>query len=225
MEGKNQEAESKRCSIEERYINSPNLFSRTRNQTIEEWLKKKGGGGGGGVVVARGIRENGCRTDMEQLRINWFADEIQLRTNSRQDEQSNRNECGPHSSKRTEKRESTTCSIHPPLLSSPRVHRFPLFPSSSSSFLYSFSKRTRATIPRYGRKRSRCCYTFLRVQFDSAPSPDLWWTTCPSPSLESKNRWKGYGETDPFKIPIGILRRNFLDFCNLEIKYLSFLNR
>lgn len=90
--------------------------------TIEESLQEK----------ARGIRENGCRTDVEQLRINWFADEIQLRTNSRQDEQSNRNECAPHTSKRTEKRESTTCSIHRP---SSLLHRF-------TPFFY--SKRTRA---------------------------------------------------------------------------------
>lgn len=186
-------------------------------------VEEKGGQGGWGWWW---WRVEFVKTDVEQTWNNYESIGSPTRSNSARIPARMNNQIGTSVAHipRNERRNVNQQRVRFTHLSSP-LHRFPLFPSSSSSFLYSFSKRTRATIPRYGRKRSRCCYTFLRVQFDSAPSPDLWWTTCPSPSLESKNRWKGYGETDPFKIPIGILRRNFLGFCNLEIKYLSFLNR
>lgn len=124
--------------------------------------------------------ENGCRTDVEQLRINWFADEIQLRTNSRQDEQSNRNECAPHIP-RNERRngESTTCSIHRP--SSPRVHRFPSPPSLF--FLFLFQEDT-STIPRYER---RGIDVVTRCLGSNSILPHLWWPLL-SFVIISKNR-------------------------------------
>lgn len=118
-------------------------------------------------------------TDVEQLRINWSAGEIQLRTNSRQDEQSNRDECGPHSSKRTEKRESTACSFRRSLFQ-------PLFnPSASTrrsiSFFFLLSMSVPGALPfldtnrcgassatsREKERERRRHYTFLTIQFDS----------------------------------------------------------
>lgn len=148
---KNQEVEkSKRCA-QSIYIciNFHSIWPYEKSNDDRRIASRKG---------ARNSLKNGCRTDVEQLRINWFADEIQLRTNSRQDEQSNRNECAPHTSKRTEKRESTTCSIHRP--SSLRASiDFPL----PFFFLFFIPRGHDSSIRT---KRNRCCYTLLRIQFD-----------------------------------------------------------
>lgn len=143
------------------------------------------------MVEEKGVVVEFVKTDVEQTWNNYESIGSPTRSNSARIPARMNNQIGtsvPHIP-RNERRNVNQQRVR--FTDSPRVHRFPLFPSSFS-FFYSFSKRTRATIPRYGRKRSRCCYTFLRVQFDSAFS--IYGGPLSFAIRDHSNRWKGYGD-------------------------------
>ena len=122
--------------------------------------------------------ESGCSgtvgTDVEQLRINWSAGEIQLRTNSRQDEQSNRDECAPHSSTTNGETWINRVFVSPIPFSSPsstpsrrRVDRFLLSSSVECTSRASVSSM-RIDVKRAARRgeRERERETILHVSYD-----------------------------------------------------------
>lgn len=120
----------------EKSISFPDCSFENNERTVIKGYSRKPG-------TAQELRENcGSGSDVEQLRINRFAGEIQLRTNSRQDEQSNRNECAPYSSNRMEKRESTACSIYQPLSN-------PLQPSPGRSICSFFFQECKSAHVRF----------------------------------------------------------------------------